>query len=845
MQPASLGQAIWPYIATYGTPLLAYLVLRALTVHLVLYFMMRRAPGPAEVEEPVTEERGAEALSKGDLHFFELSSAKGIVLDNSFQDRLERALETGRRTWGLFWKSLLLFAVTFTICLGTAAEETQLDIVDAVFLALPCLLAVLALIVLIATVSKHYRSTGRVPLLLSISGVLPLVVLAYGVGEALALPVYLYLLPPVCSALMVGWGYATIRRAARADGNLKLLILRVFGSDRNTPFVFGPLMRSWQFLGVFFTIVDPSYIRYQFSLSSGENRRKLLRFFVLFGLLIAALSWGQYFLFQILPSINPALVAWQDLSPGLQRELLGMVAWLILIPLAVFPVLATVRSRFIQNPSELNCRIDNARRQNGGWSGIFKGFPMYCYDNVWKKAVDALLQVSDVVLMDLRGFSPARLGCEYEVGVLINRHAIQRIVFLVDQETKESVYQLICRRWSHLSPMSPNRSLESPTIKVYVPGDEEARDIPRILALLVAAVERDGESASSIVSFEGAPRRSNGRPRTRSKTGWRRLAGSIAEALDMASATPKYSRIVIVLLLVTVLGMFYLRLQPVVRSFKTYSNPQAVTLPDPDVQDDVQDAAGQPAPVYLKAKADAEVSEWAGFQDGKSYSNPIVMRIDFTGGVASEAHRYGQVKVTSAIGDTGDRLEILKIGSDHDAQTDFILIDRSAKDFFTEEPEHPQDGFRLEIAFFKPEKELAQVRSLAGTLTLQTIDPARTFRMENVGARLSGPGVVQLKHPKLDAIGEASLLIRESDPETVQLVIKGKRLQDIDARIVDAHGNLLPSGGTGTLTVGEEVTQEFGFSIKDKSLTNARLDIIFGYTSIEAPFNVENIVIQK
>jgi len=905
-EPTSLSQTMWAYVATYGTPLLAYVVLRTLTVHLVLHFMMKRAPGLDGAEESVAETQDSAALSKEDLHFFELNVAKGILLNEPYEDRLERALKTGRRTWGIFWKSLLVFAVASTISyvfFTAVRRQTAVDMESAgaaeineagsgqmgiVGYLYSCSILV-ALFFFVATVSNRYLNIRRVPLRSSISGVLLLAALAVGAGKAFALPFYLYVLPPICSTLMVAWGYAKIRRAARADGNIKLLILRVFGSDRNTSFVFGPLMRSWQFLGAFFTIVDPSYIRYQFSLSSSDNKWKLLKFFTVFGLLIGAFSWGQYFLLQFLHSTNAALVAWQELNAGQQRELIGMVAWLILIPLATLPILAIVQNRFVQSLPKLKRRIDDGRRQNGGWSGIFKGFPMYCYDNVWKKAVNALLQVSDVILMDLRGFSPARLGCEYEVGVLVNQCPIQKIVFLVDQaETKQAVYQLIRRRWDGMSATSPNRSLKSPTIKVYAPADQEAGDIPRILALLVASVEKNGESASSMVSFEGAqPWREAGVVRARSKAGWRRWGDRIAGRLDIAVSTPKYFRIIMPLMVVAVLGLLCLRLQPVVNAFKKYSNPKVAMLPEspqgaigqpapeglatpafkkysnPKVvmlPESPQGAIGQPAPeglatpAYLKTKADAKVSKEIGAvidssnggRNNRTYSNPLEVRIDFTGGAASEAHRYGRIKITSAVSDTGEPLEVLRVGdsSPGDAQARFNLIDHSKKDFFTKQPEHPQDGFRLRIIFFKPTKEFAQVGSIAGTVTLQTKDPNQAVRIENIGSYLSGPGEVRLHDPKLDAFGEFSLMIRESDPETAHIIVKGKRLQDLDVRIVDAQRNLLrsvmpPEG----VTIGD--TKDFTFSAKNSSLMNAHLEIIFGCKSIEAPFEVKNIAIQK
>jgi len=380
---------------------------------------------------------------------------------------------------------------------------------------------------------------------------------------------------------------------------------------------------------------------------------------------------------------------------------------------------------------------------------------------------------------------------------------------------------------------------------------------------LVASVEKDGESTSSMVSFEGAqPWRKAGMVRARSKAGWRRLGNGIAERLDMAVSTPKYFRIIMPLMIVAVLGLLYLRLQPLLNSFKKYSNPKAVMLPDSSPVETGQSASerlatpaylssspvetGQSAPerpatpAYLKTKAEAKVSTGFFLQHKRTYSNPLKVGVDFTGGAASEAQRYGRIKITSAITDTGEPLEVLMVDSSppSDAQASFEVIDHS-DNFVTKQPRHPQDGFRLEITLSKPTKEFAQVGSLAGTVTLQTIDPNRILRIENIGSKLSDPGEVRLHHPKLDALGEVSLVIHAFARDTAEVRVKGKRLQDVDVRIGDAHSNILSSASS---SLGED-TKNFAFSVN--SLVNARLEIILGYESIEAPFDVKNIVIQK
>jgi hypothetical protein len=58
-----------------------------------------------------------------------------------------------------------------------------------------------------------------------------------------------------------------------------------------------------------------------------------------------------------------------------------------------------------------------------------------CYDSSWQAVLEALLQRSQVVLMDLRGFGPAHRGCLHELGRLGASAHLQRVVLLADANT--------------------------------------------------------------------------------------------------------------------------------------------------------------------------------------------------------------------------------------------------------------------------------------------------------------------------------------------------------------------------------------------------------------------------
>ena len=58
-----------------------------------------------------------------------------------------------------------------------------------------------------------------------------------------------------------------------------------------------------------------------------------------------------------------------------------------------------------------------------------------CYDSSWQAVLEALLQRSQVVLMDLRGFGPAHGGCLHELGRLGASTHLQRVALLADANT--------------------------------------------------------------------------------------------------------------------------------------------------------------------------------------------------------------------------------------------------------------------------------------------------------------------------------------------------------------------------------------------------------------------------
>lgn len=73
--------------------------------------------------------------------------------------------------------------------------------------------------------------------------------------------------------------------------------------------------------------------------------------------------------------------------------------------------------------------------------GRFRVSEFCCRDSTWQATVVELMLRADAVIMDVRGISAARLGCEFELAQLAMRLPPQRLVLVVDETTDSNVLQ--------------------------------------------------------------------------------------------------------------------------------------------------------------------------------------------------------------------------------------------------------------------------------------------------------------------------------------------------------------------------------------------------------------------
>ncbi|MBN8442120.1 MAG: hypothetical protein J0M28_10540 [Thauera sp.] len=112
----------------------------------------------------------------------------------------------------------------------------------------------------------------------------------------------------------------------------------------------------------------------------------------------------------------------------------------------------------------------------------------FCHADTWQPAMRRLAASADAVLMDLRSFSPANQGCQYELQQLLDIVPLARTVFLIDPTTDRAFFEATLRRlWQMVAAESPNRSLPSARVAVLTADGGGEFELAPLLALLHTA----------------------------------------------------------------------------------------------------------------------------------------------------------------------------------------------------------------------------------------------------------------------------------------------------------------------------------------------------------------------
>jgi hypothetical protein len=106
-----------------------------------------------------------------------------------------------------------------------------------------------------------------------------------------------------------------------------------------------------------------------------------------------------------------------------------------------------------------------------------------CSNATWKDALEHMIDRSDVVVMDLATLRQENRGVAYELGRLLARVDLDRIILLVDYATDRDVLrEIVDEAWHSMPPDSPNATLSNPVIRAFDMGRPAERQSDESLA---------------------------------------------------------------------------------------------------------------------------------------------------------------------------------------------------------------------------------------------------------------------------------------------------------------------------------------------------------------------------
>ena len=116
--------------------------------------------------------------------------------------------------------------------------------------------------------------------------------------------------------------------------------------------------------------------------------------------------------------------------------------------------------------------------------GRYRIDEFFCRADTWQSTVTRLMAQSDVVAMDLRGFSSAKQGCIFELGVLLETVPLPRVALLIDRTTDEPLLrQTLADLWTKITTRSPNALLGLANLRIIDLAGGYAAAVRRLMQL--------------------------------------------------------------------------------------------------------------------------------------------------------------------------------------------------------------------------------------------------------------------------------------------------------------------------------------------------------------------------
>ena len=148
-----------------------------------------------------------------------------------------------------------------------------------------------------------------------------------------------------------------------------------------------------------------------------------------------------------------------------------------------------LRDRFIKDSADLAGQVE-AIDFRPDPDGRYRVNEFFCYDDTWRETLVELVERSDAVLMDLRGFTPQNEGCVFELRQLLNIVPAGRLVLTTDRRTDfDFLYATLRDAWNGMDDDSPNRAASRPVLRILYAPEQSSRAVRRLLSLLFEAAQ--------------------------------------------------------------------------------------------------------------------------------------------------------------------------------------------------------------------------------------------------------------------------------------------------------------------------------------------------------------------
>ena len=126
-----------------------------------------------------------------------------------------------------------------------------------------------------------------------------------------------------------------------------------------------------------------------------------------------------------------------------------------------------LRNQYVASLDEIPGRIARLDMRPDP-DGRFRINELYCLNDTWKTTLQALLSVTDTVVMDVRGLSRQSRGCLYELQQIVPTIATDRIVLIADRATDRPLLEeTLGAAWAR-GPRASSTAVTAPIALVQV-----------------------------------------------------------------------------------------------------------------------------------------------------------------------------------------------------------------------------------------------------------------------------------------------------------------------------------------------------------------------------------------